>query len=76
MYGLYDGQELHTFEASTDGHIVAKPRGEQGFGFQDIFVPGDASKTFAEMTNDEMQPYYHRRKALNKLRDYLQQLPQ
>jgi non-canonical purine NTP pyrophosphatase (RdgB/HAM1 family) len=74
MYGLYDGQELHTFEAHTDGHIADEPRGELGFGFQDIFIPGDAAQTFAEMTPEEMQPYYHRLRAVNKLRDYLQSL--
>lgn len=72
MYGLYDGQMLHTFEAHTDGHIAAKPRGEHGFGFQDVFIPGDAKKTFAEMTDEEMQPYYHRLKAVSKLRAYLE----
>jgi non-canonical purine NTP pyrophosphatase (RdgB/HAM1 family) len=71
MYGLYDGHELHTFEAHTDGHVAAKPQGEHGFGFQDIFIPGDATKTFAEMTPEEMQPYYHRLRAVNKLRAYL-----
>lgn len=73
MYGLYDGETLHTFDASTDGHIISEPRGTEGFGFQDIFVPGDASKTFAEMTEEEMKPYYHRLKAVTKLRNYLRQ---
>lgn len=75
MYGLYDGKELQTFEGSTDGRIADKPRGTDGFGFQDIFIPDTADKTFAEMTTEEMQPYYHRPKALNKLRTYLEQLP-
>jgi non-canonical purine NTP pyrophosphatase (RdgB/HAM1 family) len=72
MYGLYDGRKLHTFEASTDGHIIDRPRGEGGFGFQNIFMPAGANKTFAEMTDDEMKPYYHRLKALIKLRTYLE----
>lgn len=76
MYGLYDGKKLNTFEASTQGRIAGKPRGVGGFGFQDIFMPGDTNKTYAEMTTEEMQPYYHRPKALNKLRFYLEQLPQ
>ena len=74
MYGLYDGQTLHTFEAHTDGHIADKPRGSNGFGFQEIFIPEDANKTFAEMTEEEMAPYYHRLRALNKLRTHLEQL--
>ena len=74
MYGLYDGEELHTFEASTSGHIADRPRGNDGFGFQDIFIPTGCDKTFAEMTDEEMKPYYHRLKALNKLRIYLEQL--
>lgn len=74
MYGLYDGQELHTFQASTAGHIAERPQGEQGFGFQDIFIPGNAKKTFAEMTSEEMKPYYHRLRAVNDLRAYLERL--
>lgn len=73
LYGLYDGQTLHTFAGQAHGHIAPEPRGKDGFGFQDIFIPNGSEKTFAEMTDEEMQPYYHRPKALKKLRAYLEE---
>ena len=72
MYGLIDDKGFHTFEGHTDGRISPTQRGTDGFGFQDIFIPDGTDKTFAEMSEKEMLPFYHRIKAINKLRAYLQ----
>lgn len=77
MYGLFDGEQLRTFEASVRGHIASEPResGESGWhgglSWNSIFIPEGHTKTYAEMTDDELQPVSHRAQAIAKLRSYL-----
>jgi non-canonical purine NTP pyrophosphatase (RdgB/HAM1 family) len=71
LYGLYDGQELHIFEGQTSGSIAAEPRGTNGFGFNSIFIPDGSTKTYAEMDDTEQARFYHREKAVEKLRVFL-----
>ncbi len=54
------------FEGRTDGLIVHRSRGRRGFGFDPIFQPLNARKTFAEMTMAEKNRYSHRAQAFRK----------
>ncbi len=45
-----DGKHLIHFQADTTGELVSIPRGENGFGWDAIFVPDGDSRTFAEMS--------------------------
>ena len=45
-----------------------------GFGYDPVFVPDGSSKTFAEMTLQEKNLYSHRRKAVEKLVAFLNNL--
>lgn len=58
------------FEGSILGTIVA-PRGENGFGFDQIFLPDGYDKTFAEMTMEEKNEISMRKVAFQKLKDYI-----
>jgi XTP/dITP diphosphohydrolase len=49
------------------GTITEKKRGKQGFGYDPIFIPDGAKKTFGEMSVTEKNQYSHRSKALEKL---------
>lgn len=77
MYGLYDGTTLHTFEASVPGTIAAKPRTSDASGWKNasswnsIFIPDGSTKTYGEMSDDELKPFSHRAKAIEKLAEYL-----
>jgi non-canonical purine NTP pyrophosphatase (RdgB/HAM1 family) len=70
-YALFDGSQTHYFEASVTGKIAPEPRGALGFGWNAIFIPNGTDKTYAEMTDEELNPFSHRSKAIEKLRDYL-----
>lgn len=59
------GQKTLTFEGVSEGLITLEPQGEQGFGFDPIFVPKGDSKTYAQMTSQEKSKTSHRSKALN-----------
>ena len=61
----------YTFEGICKGIIIAERRGEKGFGYDPVFVPDGAEKTFAEMGLEEKNIYSHRRKAVDKLVGFL-----
>jgi XTP/dITP diphosphohydrolase len=44
---------LEEFEARVDGTLVWPPRGDQGFGYDPMFLPDGQSRTFGEMSSDE-----------------------
>lgn len=50
-----------------EGSISTKKQGTYGFGYDPIFVPDGAQKTFGEMTMEEKNQFSHRGKALEKL---------
>ena len=65
-----DGTE-RAFYGRCDGLITDKKIGDGGFGFDPIFYFPEYKKTFASLTADEKNAVSHRRKALNKLKEYL-----
>ena len=43
-----DGQ-VETFEGRVDGTLVWPPRGDEGFGYDPMFVPAGHEQTFGEL---------------------------
>lgn len=62
--------KIHFFEGSTKGTIV-EPKLKTNFGWDPIFQPRGYNKSFAEMTKQEKNKISMRRKAFQKLKDYL-----
>jgi XTP/dITP diphosphohydrolase len=61
----------HQFTGICTGKIIQEEIGEMGFGYDAIFVPDGDEKTFAQMTMEEKNKYSHRKKALAKLINFL-----
>jgi XTP/dITP diphosphohydrolase len=59
------------FEGICKGTIIAERRGSYGFGYDSVFIPDGAGKTFAEMGLREKNIFSHRKKATEKLIHYL-----
>lgn len=53
-----------TVEGRCDGVIIDACRGEYGFGYDPLFVPGGYDQTFAELSSDEKNCISHRARAL------------
>lgn len=51
--GYFDGQEFVSFSGTIKGHITRSPKGNNGFGWDPIFIPEGWGKTLAEMTQEE-----------------------
>ncbi|HVY74753.1 MAG TPA: RdgB/HAM1 family non-canonical purine NTP pyrophosphatase [Puia sp.] len=69
---IWDDQE-YFFEGVCDGHILRERRGTQGFGYDPVFMPEGATKSFAEMTLTEKNQYSHRRKAVDQMVSFLKE---
>ena len=61
-----DGRE-HVSEGIVTGRLIREPRGQHGFGYDPIFVPGSADMTTAEMDPADKDRISHRGKALRGL---------
>lgn len=72
---ILNGRE-YFFEGISKGQITEAPRGKEGFGYDPVFVPDGAEKTFAEMSLEEKNGFSHRRKAMDGLVSFLNQLEQ
>ncbi len=64
---------IHTyvFEGEVEGQIATEKRGENGFGYDSVFIPDGYDKTFAEMTLAEKNSISHRARAIEKLNEFL-----
>lgn len=61
-----DGQDL-VFEGKSPGRLVWPGRGEQGHGFDPIFMPDGYAQTFGEMDRWEKNRLSHRADAFTRL---------
>lgn len=63
-----------SFEGILNGFIGFGYRGENGFGYDPLFIVGGSRKTLAEMTDKEKNAISHRGKAFKKLAEHLEVL--
>jgi len=63
-----------TVEGRVEGIILEEPRGNQGFGYDPLFVPAGFSKSYAEMSTEEKNQLSHRALALTHAVKVLKQL--
>lgn len=62
--------EVKIFKGVCEGKIAEKEKGSYGFGYDPIFIPDHASKTFAE-DKYLKNKLSHRKRALEKLAEYI-----
>jgi XTP/dITP diphosphohydrolase len=61
------------FEGVCEGSIIKHPEGDQGFGYDPIFLPDGYDRTFAQMSMEEKGKISHRAIAFKRLTAYLSQ---
>lgn len=67
---VWNNQE-YLFEGICKGQITLNQKGNEGFGYDPIFIPDGANKCFAEMSMEEKNGFSHRKKAMNQLLNFL-----
>ncbi|WP_034386040.1 RdgB/HAM1 family non-canonical purine NTP pyrophosphatase [Deinococcus sp. YIM 77859] len=63
----YPDGHLETYRGEVLGTLLEGPRGENGFGYDPLFVPDGDTRTFAEMSLAEKRVISHRGRALAAL---------
>jgi XTP/dITP diphosphohydrolase len=71
VIALIIGGEEYLFEGSVEGTIISDRRGQEGFGYDPVFVPEGRYTTFAEMPLEEKNMISHRARAFEELRGFL-----
>lgn len=66
-------KEVYYFEGVCEGTIALSYQGENGFGYDPIFIPNGFKQTFAEMTEEEKNQISHRKKATDQLLKFLKE---
>ena len=56
-YAYFDSRKVVFFDGELEGHISNSPQGNDGFGWNPIFIPEGTSKTLAEMNDEETEQY-------------------
>lgn len=71
VIALIDENGEHLFEGKVEGSIAFEPSGNEGFGYDPIFIPENETRTFAEMSLEEKNRLSHRKRAVEKMRNQL-----
>ncbi len=65
------GEIKFVAEGVCNGRISLEPRGNNGFGYDSIFIPAGFNETFGELSSEIKQQISHREKASWKIIQYL-----
>ncbi len=71
IFGYYDGKDLELFEGSMNGRIAEIPSGENGFGWDKIFIPQGFEGTRASLSVEDDRRTYLQIKPFEKLKNFL-----
>jgi XTP/dITP diphosphohydrolase len=67
------GRLLQTFRGEVEGQVTDAPRGSNGFGYDPIFFYPPFGCTFGQAPLERKMKVSHRSRALQAMRDYLDQ---
>ena len=69
---IYDlDKKIITAIGKVEGYISNEPKGQNGFGYDSIFIPKNKKKTFGEMKTLEKYKIDHRSIAFKKIKKFL-----
>ena len=67
----YLDKKIACVQGKVDGYISDEPKGNNGFGYDPIFIPKGKKKTFGEMKPEQKYKMDHRYNAFKKIRKFL-----
>ena len=62
----------YLFEGKVDGSILPRKQGDEGFGYDPVFLPDGFEKSFAEMDPMQKNAISHRGRSVQKLVHFLE----
>ena len=69
------GEVIARFEGAVEGVIANEEQGENGFGYDSIFIPDGFSHTFGQLPAETKHRLSHRGRALERLKEWLAEHP-
>jgi XTP/dITP diphosphohydrolase len=66
-----DGRILHESMGVCSGTIGYEPRGQNGFGYDPVFIPDDYELTFGQLSSNVKRQISHRARALQQIIPFL-----
>jgi XTP/dITP diphosphohydrolase len=69
LVGLSPGAEEFRGTGTLEGQIATEPRGDEGFGYDPVFIPDGEVRTVAELGNAWKRRHSHRARAARALRE-------
>ena len=67
----YLDKNIASVLGKVEGYISTKPKGQNGFGYDPIFIPKNKRKTFGEMSSLQKYKIDHRFIAFKKIKKFL-----
>lgn len=67
-----DGERTERFDGVLEGTIIFEARGDNGFGYDPVFLPEDGSLTLAEMGAEAKNEISHRGRALRSFVEWFE----
>ena len=67
----YLDKKIASVLGKVEGYISVNPKGENGFGYDPIFIPKNKRKTFGEMSSTQKYKIDHRFVAFKKIKKFL-----
>ncbi len=68
----YDGVNKRTFEGTCEGNIITYEKGNNGFGYDPLFIPIGFAQTFGELDHEVKNKISHRSKALQSFIKFIE----
>ena len=69
----FNGEVIETVEGEIRGTIGFEPKGDNGFGYDPVFIPEGETRTFAELSSAEKNSISHRANAFRKAAEFVEE---
>jgi len=73
-YGYFDGEKLEIIRSDLAGNVPDHPKGDEGFGWNPVFIPHDETLTLGEMDDATFKQHYLRIKPIKQVKLFLDSL--
>lgn len=71
VVAYHDGKKVYTFLGEVEGSLAYEEKGIDGWGFDPIIIPKGGTLTYAQMGSKKKNQLSHRRRAIDKLKIFL-----